>query len=273
IGLALHNYHTLHRVFPPGAIVGNASCTAGSSTKRQAPWTVQILPYMEQTVLYDRFDPSGHFAALQGDGEAADSEAAQNTPLAIFKCPSDPAPHPEDPSLNYMGVQGGGSESEADCLSGVSTNRRVRFSNGILHTNSAVRIADVCDGTSNTMMVGESRWWSYEWTNIGWPSWFSWASSNRTAGGSSHTLVLAAAVDPINNPLVDYNSGSGWVDARGNYTNSLYLGTHTRCFGSWHPGGCYFSMTDGSVHFFSDDIDMATYHQLGARADNRPLGR
>jgi prepilin-type processing-associated H-X9-DG protein len=172
-----------------------------------------------------------------------------------------------------MGVQGGGEQSEADCLTGnTPVNKRVRFSNGALHTNSRVRIEDVDDGTTNTFLVGESRWWSYEHTNVGWPSWFSWASANRTDGTSSHTIVLAAAVDPINNPLVDYDSSRGWVDASGNYTNTLYLGTHTRCFGSRHPSGCHFAMADGSVHFFSEHVDLAVYRDLGDRRDGLPLG-
>ncbi len=274
IGLALHNYHASHRVFPPGSIVSDAKCTPANSTKRQAPWTVQILPYLEQEALYRQFNMAGHFAALQDDSppEPSDSEAAQNTPLTVFKCPSDPAPQEGDPSSNYMGVQGGGPESAAQCLTGPTVNRRVRFNNGVLFTNSAVRIGHVSDGTSNTFLVGESRWWSYEHTNVGWPSWFSWASADRTAGSSSHTIVLAAAVDPLNNPLVDYNSAQGWIDSSGSYTNSMYLGTHTRCFGSRHPGGCHMAMTDGSVHFFSENMALATYRGMGARNDGLPVG-
>jgi prepilin-type N-terminal cleavage/methylation domain-containing protein/prepilin-type processing-associated H-X9-DG protein len=272
IGLALHNYHAALRAFPPGSIVSDASCTAPTSTKRQAPWTVQILPYLEQEALYKQFNMAGRFAALQGDGEPSDNDAAQNTPLTVFKCPSDPAPQEGDPSSNYLGVQGGGPESAAQCLTGPTVNRRVRFNNGVLFTNSSVRIDHVSDGTSNTFLVGESRWWSYEHTNVGWPSWFSWASSDRTAGGSGHTIVLAAAVDPLNNPLVDYDSSQGWIDSSGNYTNTMNLATHTRCFGSRHPGGCHMAMCDGSVHFFSENMDVNAYRSMGARNDGLPIG-
>ena len=86
------------------------------------------------------------------------------------------------------------------------------------------------------------------------------------------TIVLAAAVDPINNPLVDYDAGQGWVDSSGNYTNSLYLGTHTRCFGSWHAGGCLMVMGDGSTQFLSESMDLQTYRSLATRADGLPVG-
>jgi hypothetical protein len=118
---------------------------------------------------------------------------------------------------------------------------------------------------SNVFLVGESRWWSYRATNVGWSNWFAWSSANRTAGGASHPIVLAAATDPINNPVVDYDSSKPWVDGSGGFTNTLYLGTHTRTFGSRDPGGCYMAMADGSVHFIIESIAIDTYHQLTTR--------
>jgi hypothetical protein len=74
----------------------------------------------------------------------------QNTPLAIFKCPSDMAHRPGDPSLNYLGVQGGGAESDRVCQAGSTSNLRLRFDNGILFTvasrSAAVDAAKINDG-------------------------------------------------------------------------------------------------------------------------------
>lgn len=262
IGLALHNFHSAQKVFPAGSIVSNEACEA-SSGHRGPSWTVQILPYMEVTALHDQFDLNGNFAALMSVGEKSGNEALQDTPIAMFKCPSDAAPQPGDPSLSYMGVQGGGIQYDADCLTGNSpANRRVRFSNGILHTNGKVSSAKITDGLSNTFLVGESRWWSFVHTNTDFANYFSWASANRQEGRSSHVIVLAAAVDPINNPLVDYDSAVPWEGQ-----NTLYLGTHTRAFGSRHPGGCHFAFGDGSVSFVNETIDINAYHQAGARND------
>ena len=275
IALAVEQHHAAQGGFPPGAEVSNASCTAEDSTIRRAPWTAHILPGLEQLALYTRLDPANsasRFAALQGDGEPATDAAAQNTVLPIFKCPSDPAASWSEPSCNYLGVQGGGTEAEAECRNGSALNYRLRFASGILHTNSRVTAGGVRDGLSNVFLVGESRWWSYRRTNAGWPNWFAWSSANRTHGTHGHTLVLAAASDPINNPVVDYDSSKPWVDGSGGFTNTLYLGTHTRTFGSRHPGGCHMAMADGSVHFIIESIAIDTYRQLANRRDGQPVG-
>ncbi len=275
IALAVEQHHATHAAFPPGATVSDASCTAGGGTIRQAPWTVHALPGLEQLALYARLDPgspTSRCAALQGDGEPTTDAAAQNTVLPVFKCPSDPAAAWPEPGCNYLGVQGGGAAADAECGTGTALNQRLRFSSGILSTNSRVTAGGIRDGLSNVFLVGESRWWSYRATNVGWSNWFAWSSANRTAAGASHPIVLAAATDPLNNPVVDYDSSKPWVDASGGFTNTLYLGTHTRTFGSRHPGGCHMAMADGSVHFITDAIGLDIYRQLANRRDGRPVG-
>jgi prepilin-type N-terminal cleavage/methylation domain-containing protein len=77
IGIALHNYHGAHKVFPPGC-VGTGAVPAWG-------WMVFTLPYMEQTPLFDRLNPRGR--TLQ---QAMTSDlAALQTPLPVLICPSD----------------------------------------------------------------------------------------------------------------------------------------------------------------------------------------
>lgn len=116
------------------------------------------------TYLSDRraFPPGTRFASLLLQSSAAEGTltniSGQNTPVPIFKCSSDSAPRPGDPSTNYFGVQGGGAEGDASCQAGAASNR---------------------------------------------------------LGVSEQPLVLAAAVGPINSPLVDYNASRPWVDGSG----------------------------------------------------------
>lgn len=231
--------------------------------------------------MYDRFNPtsaSTRFGALltASSGEDSTNRAAQNTPLSIYKCPSDIAQRAAQPSLNYFGVQGGGTAADAACTAtaGSSVNARLRFNNGMLTTqlttDAAISASKVADGLSKTFLVGESRWWSYDYTNVGYSDYFSWSSSNRLTT-SDQPLVLAAAVDPLNNPLVDYDASQAW-GTNASPANTVYLGTHTRCFGSRHPGGCHMAMADGSVQFFQDSISTTIYRQLGAREDGQPVG-
>lgn len=282
IALAMANYHSASTRFPPGSLQDTVTCAPASSTPQRAPWTVWILPFIEQAPLYDAFNPTSpaaRFAPLLLPSSAAEGTSTtitgQNTPLPIFKCPSDMAHRPGDPSLNYLGVQGGGAESDRVCQAGSTSNLRLRFDNGILFTvasrTAAVDAAKITDGLSKTFLAGESRWWSYGHTNVGYSNYFGWSSSNRL-GTADQPLVLAAAVDPLNNPLVDYDASQPWVDAGGSFTNGLYLGTHTRCFGSRHPGGCHMAMADGAVVFFNNTIQTTLYRSLGSRADGLPVG-
>ena len=287
IALGVINYHDARRRFPPGAVQSDTSCASPdynaspTPTVRRASWTVWILPYIEETPMYNSFNPtsgSTRFGALLTGttGEDSTNLAAQNTPLSIYKCPSDIAQRAAQPSLNYFGVQGGGDEADALCQNGTSaSNYRLRFDNGILitrlSTESAIRASNVTDGLSKTFLVGEGRWWSYDYTNVGFGNYWGWSSSNRVNHISGQPIVLAAAVDPLNNPLVDYDASQAWVTAAGP-TNTLYLGTHTRCFGSRHLGGCHMAMADGSVQFVSNSISTTIYRQLGTRADGQPMG-
>jgi type II secretory pathway pseudopilin PulG len=249
IALAMANYHSASTRFPPGSLQDTVTCAPASSAPRRAPWTVWILPFIEQAPLYDAFNPTSpatRFAPLLLPSSAAEGTSTSPAKIPRWRsssAPSDVAHRPGDPSLNYLGVQGGGAESDRVCQAGSTSNLRLRFDNGILFTvasrSAAVDAAKITDGLSKTFLVGESRWWSYGHTNVGYSNYFGWSSSNRL-GAPDQPLVLAAAVDPLNNPLVDYDASQPWVDAGGSFTNGLYLGTHTRCFGSRHPGSVTF---------------------------------
>ncbi|QDT98642.1 DUF1559 domain-containing protein [Gimesia aquarii] len=270
IGLALHNYHETHRVFPSGSIVTSTACPLPGSARRGATWTVMILPFLDDVPRYNSFNFEGTFAGIANETSNT-NEPQQIRPNSKYQCPSAPNAASAEPNSNYRGVQGGGSEANASCTGGSASNRRLFFKNGILFLNSSIKMRDVIDGTSNTFLVGESRWWFAVGQNSPYGTYFTWASSTRNASNSSHVNVVAAAVDPINTPLVDY------FPSDGPYTNhpagiGAVVGTHTRCFGSWHVGGAHFTMADGSVQFVGENIDLALYRQLAQRQDGLPLG-
>ena len=58
LGLALQNYHDTHTVFPIGAGLAGTSATGSA---RRAPWTVLILPFLEENAVYDEFNFSETF--------------------------------------------------------------------------------------------------------------------------------------------------------------------------------------------------------------------
>lgn len=261
LGLALHNYHDTHRVFPPGSIVdspttGTDWCISGGGTtltKTRAPWTVMILPYLDEAPLYHAFDLGQGFPTTSNTPGAATNNTLSEKSLSKLQCPSDPNSGAGVPNNNYYGVQGGGSTP--NCKK--STGNRLFYINGILSVNSKNSTAQATDGTSNVFLLGETR---YHLTPTGRPDsiHFSWATGTllNTYAAPWNT---AAAKEQINSIKGD----GGTVDT---------LEMATRLFGSMHIGGCHFALADGSVHFVSENIDLNTYRQLGAMNDSAPVG-
>ena len=278
IGLALQNYHDTHSTFPIGNCVTGTSWTSGN---RRAPWTVLILPYIEQSAAYDVMDFDQNFLGAYNDGGApAAMRAVFDRPLTIFQCPSYPGRDPLVHS-NYMGVMGGGS-TQPTWAHNTAPYGVGFWNNGILFRNSRVNMRDVTDGTSNTMAVGETK---YQLGLGGKSTWYyGWASSMRFSSGvGTNSGTLAAATDaPINCYAGTGHSGdTAWGDPSigtfGTITVSSAVQTAGsnlmgRAFGSFHKGGAQFVMVDGSVHFLSENINITTYQNLAIRNDGQVLG-
>jgi prepilin-type N-terminal cleavage/methylation domain-containing protein len=271
LGLALHNYHDTHNTFPPGAVVQvNPASSCNTNGQRRAPWTVLILPYIDETPRYNNMDLSGEFVCTNGDGAPPGSHVNRIEflrPNSKFQCPSDPNSKSTENNCNYFGVMGGGPHALSTC----ETNNpgRVFYENGTLYQNSNIGFRDLTDGSSNVLMVGETK---YQLTRFGRSDshYLGWASSNR-AHVNGVTGVLAAAQLQIN--ICDCD-GASHDTAFGSPAppGGIGHGLHSRAFGSFHPGGCHFVMGDGSVHFLSENIDMGTYQTLAIRNDKLPVG-
>ncbi|PQO44064.1 DUF1559 domain-containing protein [Blastopirellula marina] len=272
IGLALHNYHDTHLRFPAGAYSGHVTCTAsgkpmGGSTsecnKVFAPWTVMILPYVEEGALYDNFDFKRIFPPFT-DSCSSPNKKWQKVPLTKYQCPSDPLSDNDVPTLNYLACQGGGDPTvfepilNAAC-SGSNSPTRVFFTNGMFYNNSTTRFADVTDGLTNTFMVGEGM---YHFLLGSHPN-----IANRSTTWASGEL----ANNPYGTPITQCAAGNS-INSAPQVATSHQLPEMSHTFGSHHPGGCHFALGDASVHFASENMDLAVYRSLGRRADALPTG-
>lgn len=287
LALSMHNYHDTYKAFPAGSWTFNAAgnapnytsttaCTSGNG--RRAPWTVLLLPFIEQQPLFDQSDLTAEFVCSNAESPTGTqvNRVVWQTSLAAYQCPSFPGRSVDNNHSNYYGVMGGGLNSTGNpfqspfngdtghCQS--SDPGRVFYINGILFQNSDTKMADITDGTANTYMLGEQR---YQLLDGGRTDthWLGWASTIR-GGGSSVTGVLAAAQLPINvlnnnGDKVDTTFGSGTGVPQGQ-------GLHQRSFGSYHPGGCFFGMADGSVQFENETMDLLTYFARATRDDGIP---
>ena len=276
IGLALHNYHDTHQVFPPGGISNDSffsrrptsgtGCIGPGRSYTYAPWTVMILPFLDDANRYAQFQFSQVFVA-SSNLPVDSATPPTNTNQILFEqsnnryqCPSDSNSGSGVNNTNYFGVQGGGTVSAALCTT--NSNLRAFFANGILYHNSNSRMRDITDGTSNTFLVGETR---YQQTQAGYPTaYMGWASSDYFNASSGRPGVCAAAVNAINSP----RTASGILHGGNGNTYNVYSLT----FGSFHTGGAHFLLCDGSVRFVSENLSLATYHQAGQRNDGQVIG-
>jgi prepilin-type N-terminal cleavage/methylation domain-containing protein len=278
-GLALHNYHDTFLFFPPGGVMSCARFSGPYSCKGYAwdannghNWSAGILPYFDQGPLYNslNWNVSGIPYSTSTDPI---HEAAIRTLLPAYRCPSsttgnfwtysgsatDPYPMAV---LDYVGIAGSNAPQTA-----VTTRAGT---NGALYSNSKTNIAQITDGASNTMLVGEY---------------------SGLAKGSPPTIPQQTQAQATFHP--DAATWFGWFDDTANplglgfrgvtYPPNLYYagasptstggsGTGNQSLKSAHVGGVHTLLADGSTRFISDDINLATLQSLSTISGSETIG-
>jgi hypothetical protein len=188
-------------------------------------WIVRILPYLEENALFQRFDQ-------QAGAYAAVNREARTTPIETLFCPSayDPSTTNENIVLNsYVGCH-------HDVEAPIDDDNH-----GLLFLNSKIRYADILDGSSKTILLGEAL--------IG-PNSLGWASGTRATLRNTGSFEFG-----------DYSRAAGNA---GDPLDPLFVGG----FGSYHAGDVgLFGLADGSVRVFSRYTDPEIFQLLGHRAD------
>ena len=238
IGLALHNYHDTHTLFPPSGIV---HCRPGwcKHWGAQANIWVMILPFVDETALYNAYNFS------QGAGSGY-NQTVEKQVLGQYLCPSDTKPAIGG-NVSYIPNAG------SHCTGYIAYSDRF---NGVHGLSQRVRIRDIRDGTSQTISIGEHG------TNS--PDWQSGAY------GLSATWCSLAGSTNVGGPY----SACGSVPQRAKHMNGGYScgcvsgNDRLQPFTSLHEGGAFFLFCDGQVRFMSENIDSGTYQALSTRANN-----
>lgn len=177
IGLALQTYHDTYLSFPIGSRGAGYTKQNATASHRWAPsWYVGILAFSEQQGVADQWD---HQAENSRDTSMSGPGATGPTNMSLvngftpewLRCPSSPLPElvrksdgtPEGRAVpTYVGVAGAATrtgwtyhDQNRVIPNPNSTTGPNQASNGVLFANDSVRIADLRDGTSNTILVGE----------------------------------------------------------------------------------------------------------------------
>lgn len=278
LGIALHNFHNDYRLFPPGAnnkaliaIAGPSSVSYYGPPVPNMPtdngsWLVSILRYIEQGPLADQVpmflnpdgteNAAGQVATFNGPG----SPAAQQ--LKMDQCPSYQVSQWVNIGVPNSTFTAGACYAVGTYLAcyGTMPQGTPAFPNppvrdGVFNSNSMTRVADIMDGTSNTLLLGERS--SIDPCVTGYQTgaggfWF--------LGGMPYTGASAAV--PINFRLT-LPCATG---AARTVNNNLRFSA----FGSLHGGGANFCFADCSVRFIADTIALQTLQYLATKAGGEP---
>jgi prepilin-type N-terminal cleavage/methylation domain-containing protein/prepilin-type processing-associated H-X9-DG protein len=263
IGVALHGYHSALDTFPAGYISAVGPGGPADDKGHGWGWAAILLPYAEQGNLHDQ---------IQFDRDIADQLNAvpRTTSLPVFLCPSDdgsekvftvaganmPVAHGD-----YVGVFGQ-PEITPDpgfmLPASIYPDRSVTHQ-GMFYRNSGVRIAEVTDGTSCTLFVGERS------STLAYATWTGSVTGGFVPPRDPNPCGYPAEGAPV---LILGHTG----DARDNppHTPNSAV-THVDDFWSNHPQGANFLLVDGSVRQFNDTIDPQIWWALGTKAGNETV--
>jgi len=250
LGLALHNYHDTHGMFPV-----NYGAGLYNESNRGASWLAMILPQIGQTSLYGRIN----FGSPLTDSA---NDAAARTVVPTYLCPSDRhgngvmTNRRESNSpraiTNYKACLGSnwgwGSFAPVKSAGGRNAGETDGMDrcNGMIcrggdHPPLVTRLTDIKDGTSTTLALGEAV---PEWS---WHTWWYWFNAST-----------ATCAVPLNYWHVPEDTDDDWFY---NYS-----------FASRHTGGAYFGLVDGSVRFLSENISRDVYRNIATIQGSEVIG-
>ena len=280
IGLAMHNYESSYGMFPPSRI------NLTSPAIFQQSWAVMVLPYIDQAPMYNLYNFNTNWYDPLND-------AVTTTRLSAMICPSVPVDGIGSPDTAIVSALTSAQRTTAPAwgrtdygsinavrnsvfvLSGLpSTNTKDTFS-AMGRGPGGVKIAEITDGTSSTMMITEDAGRSAQFIsgkpgtnprvgNIAFGTKYvadgwNWADIN---GGFSMD-----GADP--GGVQNNTSGSGTVTGGGtcwiNCTNDSEMY-------SFHTGGAMALNADGSVHFLSENMSGAVLAALATRSQGDIVG-
>jgi len=281
-GLALHVYHSVYKGFAPGVI----SSDDGFSVFANA--NTMLLPFFEQGNLGRLYDPQKPFAEQ--------SPAVASTVIRVFVCPSNSKENPFTvPQLAAWSMPIGTTFGAVDyiyskgpndawCLPWTAIPASQR---GMFYVNWSCRMADIKDGSSETIAMGEGvggpRWPLCRGAGCTTPYIGTYGPIPATnvwiigAIGSEMTESLGLLTGSIWGSTAERPNKCPVTDTYGsianitNCTSSLSGGPHaTANFRSDHPGGLQFLFADGSVQFLAETIDVQVYRCLSTIAERIP---
>ncbi len=272
LGLALHNYESTHRTFPPGSLGYPFVWSAQA----------QLLPYVEQAGLQNLLiltvPPMTPFGAGYDAAAVAQNDTAARNRLPLLLCPSDSDGVPSQPygGISYPACAGSGLNA-----AGTADDGSVANADGVIFTRSKIGFRDLTDGTSNTVAFSEHL--------------LGDGQNAAPAGNDFRHRVVELSMGTQTTPSACAGApawsgqrGAKWVN--GHLADTMYNhfyppnttqfpdchnGFHNFALTaarSAHEGGVQVCLCDGSARFISENINMGIWQALATRSGGEVLG-
>jgi prepilin-type N-terminal cleavage/methylation domain-containing protein len=247
IGVGLHNYHTTYERFPAGESISMARCNS-NDCRGVSPF-ITILPYLELDTITEKFDYGGYWGYL---GFANDNPAIGNMPMPLYRCPSDPSIVKYPYIRDYFAVCGGKTATGSN-----DRGYGKVFTDGLFTLNRWRKTADVRDGTSQTLAVGESvhfQMWGIGpgyGTSEGGP--VPWIYGEACEKNTNCNVLSICTVRSLRNT---------WTAINTSMFPLVLIEENVRPYSSFHSNGTHFLFADSRVDFLNDAIDMTIYRSL-----------
>lgn len=265
LGIAFHNYHDNFFVFVNGSHPTPTYPAGGY----HMGWAPKLFPYMDQATRYNAMsafapDPISNLGPWRITAAPSNGADPLWGPVPGLDCPSSAlgnrSPDIVNATLPHIVTQGalhyrGCSGRQEDVTNTGDSITYQWADSGIIYPHSKVRMADITDGTSNTILLGESS------------SSQGWSSAMKTGWGGIQPWTWGMYWYATTQRLtLDSKHITYPINYKGNF------GTGNTPFTSYHTGGAHFLLADGSGRFVSENIDLNTLKALGTRAKNEVIG-
>ena len=267
LGLAMHNYADVALMFPPGSLQ-----FAGYGHS----WMVRLLPYLDYANLYGKMDTNGN----AGGGttgwvgsNATNAAAVNGLAPPMFFCPSSPLPQkvvigqtasiPAGTlSATYVGVAGSTIHPSARNMANGSFPGARHSFGGVLPGDRGVGIAEIIDGTSNTICIAEESDWCIDSSGV--------AQDCRSDCG--HGFLMGNAQNDASDRIMNVTTIIYGPNQK-SWNNAGVSGNcgPNRPVQSIHAGGAQLLFSDGSVRFISASVDLTTFYYLCDRDDQKAV--
>jgi prepilin-type N-terminal cleavage/methylation domain-containing protein/prepilin-type processing-associated H-X9-DG protein len=272
IGLALHNFHDANSKLPPS----RTGAPIGAPVRPAIGIHAFLLPYMEQDNIFKLVDftvPYNH----------ANNAAAAAGNVKSYTCPSDPmnVVPPQWGKTNYRANEGCQMNYSWGALDATGTNvpGSTPPPNGPFHVNTAYKLTDISDGTSNTAAFSEHI--SGDFSNAvatQFSDWFKMGQFELYPATFDEAVTNCRGIDWQDLRFQGHSAtiGAPWLQGGGFASIYSHVDTPNQKSCAFHPnryvipatsghsGGVNLLLCDGSVRFATNSVNIATWRAVGS---------